>query len=174
MLSRRSTRRRADLRATTGVRTGCLSLLRSMRRELICSPYRRCHYSRPLVPCRRLFGDIGHKSRSRHGSASSRGLSVRWTPCHSRANYPASTGTYFPLILVGESNLEYWRKQAGMEFPSSCLERVATRAMIPDILREGGWRQARPSPTGSGPEGSSPNERFAGCSSSLPPRLKAL
>src|SRR5262249_43164116 len=29
--------------------------------------------------------------RSRHGSASPRGLSARWTPCHSRANYPAST-----------------------------------------------------------------------------------
>src|SRR5581483_3808767 len=43
--------------------------------------------------------------------------------------------------------------------PSS---RVATGPAISDILSSGGWRQARASPTGSGPEGSSPNERFAG------------
>ena len=33
----------------------------------------------------------------------------------------------------------------------------------------GDWRQTHPSPTGSGPEGSSPNELGAGCLSSLPP-----
>ena len=53
--------------------------------------------------------------------------------------------------------------------PPAALQRVATGAAIPDILLQGGWQQARSSPTGSGPEGSSPNEIDAGCSSSLPP-----
>ena len=61
----------------------------------------------------------------------------------------------------------YWRSGSkGRTRP------VATGSSIPDILSSGGWQQARASPTGSGPEGSSPNERFAGCSSSLPPALK--
>ena len=34
----------------------------------------------------------------------------------------------------------------------------------------GGWRRTCRSPTGSGPEGSSPNEIGTGCPSSLPPR----
>ncbi len=46
------------------------------------------------------------------------------------------------------------------------------RRRDPRYTHLGGWQQARASPTGSGPEGSSPNERFAGCSSSLPPALK--
>ena len=47
---------------------------------------------------------------------------------------------------------------------------VATGALIPDILSSGGWQQARASPTGSGPEGSSPNEssRVARPASHLP------
>src|SRR5262249_51982096 len=54
------------------------------------------------------------------------------------------------------------------------LTRVATGAAIPDILPQGGWRQARSSPTGSGPEGSSPNEIDAGCLFSLPPASSVL
>src|SRR5665811_314837 len=54
---------------------------------------------------------------------------------------------------------------------AAAVGRVARSPRFPDILSQGGWQQARASPTGSDPEGSSPNERFAGCSFSLPPCL---
>ena len=65
----------------------------------------------------------------------------------------------------------YWR--SGGFRPSRDRTRPGChRGLDPRYTPLGGWQQARASPTGSGPEGSSPNERFAGCSSSLPPALK--
>ena len=46
----------------------------------------------------------------------------------------------------------------------ACLLRLNSR-----YRRLGGWRRTCRSPTGSGPEGSSPNEFGTGCPSSLPP-----
>src|SRR6185312_6496942 len=53
---------------------------------------------------------------------------------------------------------------------SSAAPLVASRA-DPDIVPSGGWRWTGPSPTRSGPEGSSRNEFRPGSLSSLPPLL---
>jgi len=65
----------------------------------------------------------------------------------------------------------YWRS-ADSSPSTARTRRGCHRGLDPRYTQAGGWQQARASPTGSGPEGSSPNERFAGCSSSLPPALK--
>ena len=62
------------------------------------------------------------------------------------------------LVLLYLYGVGRFRKKGTRLFPW-----VATGGTIPDILLSGGWRQARSSPTGSGPEGSSPNEIDAGC-----------
>src|SRR6185437_13820911 len=97
--------------------------------------------------CRHLMCDC-HGNTSRGGRSGS-----------DQARRPSVHRTHEALGLPFESVLF-----------SSAAPLVASRA-DPDIVPSGGWRWTGPSPTRSGPEGSSRNEFRPGSLSSLPPLL---
>ena len=100
----------------------------------------------------------------------------RWVWAEERCNR-LKMGGFFALLspnilkLAGRSRVPGIICVEGMSYERTQLRHLQSWRQL-TIWGAGGWWWTRHSPTGSGPEGSSPNEHGTGHCSSLPPSAK--